>query len=129
MNDGDKTHAILSAFRDDYRQSIASGLKAGTRNSLHGGSRRTGGYGYGRAVDVASADDDSAEAVWKWIDANGGKFGLYRPMPGFDPGHVQSRGSWRRLAMTLRAARLRIAQVNASTDDQDQTSRQRLAVR
>ena len=29
---------ILSAFRDDYRQSLASGLKAHTNNSLHGGS-------------------------------------------------------------------------------------------
>ena len=30
--------AILSAFRDDYRQSLASGFKASARNSLHGGS-------------------------------------------------------------------------------------------
>src|SRR5207248_1387597 len=43
--------SILSGFRDDYRQSIASGLKASASNSLHGGKRRTGGYGHGQAVD------------------------------------------------------------------------------
>ena len=29
---------ITSAFRDDYRQSIASGLKAASNRSYHGGS-------------------------------------------------------------------------------------------
>src|SRR6478735_8456661 len=37
---------ITSGFRDDYRQSIASGQKAASDRSFHGGSRR-GGYGYG----------------------------------------------------------------------------------
>ena len=60
--------ALLSAFRDDYRQSLASGFKASMRNSLHGGSVRVGGYGHGRAVDVTSADD-KPETVWKWLDA------------------------------------------------------------
>ncbi len=101
--------AILSAFRDDYRQSLASGFKASARNSLHGGSARTGGYGHGRAVDVTSADDHP-EAVWKWLDAHGAKYGLHRPMPGADPAHVQSRGEWRRLAQGLREARVRIAE-------------------
>ena len=44
---------ITSAFRDDYRQSIASGLKAATDRSYHGGSSR-GGYGHGLAADVVS---------------------------------------------------------------------------
>jgi len=44
---------ITSAFRDDYRQSIASGLKAATNRSYHGGSLR-GGYGHGLAADVVS---------------------------------------------------------------------------
>ena len=35
-------HGITSAFRDDYRQSIASGLKAATDWSYHGGSFRGG---------------------------------------------------------------------------------------
>ncbi len=37
--------SMLSAFRDDYRQGIATGFKARVGNSLHGGSRATGGYG------------------------------------------------------------------------------------
>src|SRR3982075_946492 len=51
--------ALLSAFRDDYRQTLASGFKASTGNSLHGGSRRTGGYGHGRAVDVTTAEGNA----------------------------------------------------------------------
>src|ERR1700737_5302248 len=47
---------ILSGFRDDYRQTIASGLKAGASNSLHGGKARTGGCGHGQAVDITSAE-------------------------------------------------------------------------
>jgi hypothetical protein len=44
--------SMLSAFRDDYRQRLAAGFKAGASNSLHGGKARTGGYGHGQAVDV-----------------------------------------------------------------------------
>jgi hypothetical protein len=97
--------AILSAFRDDYRQSIASGLKAGASNSLHGGSARTGGYGHGRAVDVTSEDGDPAP-VWKWLDHHGGKYGLQRPMPGGDPAHVQAQGAWSKIALALRQNRV-----------------------
>ena len=44
--DADGLHwSILSAFRDDYRQRLAAGFKARGGNSLHGGSRRTGGSG------------------------------------------------------------------------------------
>ena len=96
--------SLLSAFRDDYRQSLASGFKARVGRSLHGGSRATGGYGHGRAVDVTNADGD-ADAVWKWLDAHGAKFGLYRPIPGPDPAHVQSRGDWHKLALALRESR------------------------
>ena len=105
--------AILSAFRDDYRQSLASGFKASARNSLHGGSARVGGYGHGRAVDV-TALDGNPEPVWKWLDAHGGKYGLHRPMPGNDPAHVQSRGDWRKLAQALRASRTQIAQARTA---------------
>jgi hypothetical protein len=101
--------SILSAFRDDFRQSIASGFKARTGNSLHGGTARTGGYGRGQAVDVA-AEDGHADAVWRWIDRHGEKFGLHRPMPGADPPHVQPRGSWHDLALDLRNARLETAE-------------------
>jgi hypothetical protein len=95
--------AILSAFRDDYRQSIASGLKAAASYSLHGGKARTGGYGHGQAVDVTGEDE---AAVWHWLDRYGAKYGLHRPMPGADPAHVQSRGEWHRLAGAMREARL-----------------------
>jgi hypothetical protein len=96
--------SIMSAFRDDYRQSIASGFKARIGYSMHGGSARTGGYGHGQAVDVAG-DDGNVNAVWQWIDKYGEKFGLYRPMPGADPPHIQPRSSWHELAGTLRHAR------------------------
>jgi hypothetical protein len=100
--------SILSGFRDDYRQTIASGLKASASNSLHGGKARTGGYGHGQAVDITSADGNGSE-VWRWIDAHGGKYGLYRPMPDDDPAHVQPRGSWHKLAVSLRENRTRSA--------------------
>jgi hypothetical protein len=100
--------AMLSAFRDDYRQKIASGFKASGGNSLHGGSRRTGGYGNGRAADVTNSEGDHW-AVWKWLDAHGAKYGLYRPMPGNDPAHIQSKGDWRKLAHSLRETRAKEA--------------------
>jgi hypothetical protein len=98
--------SILSAFRDDYRQGLASGYKARVGRSLHGGSKRTGGYGFGRAVDITNADGD-AEVVWRWVDKHGAKYGLHRPMPGNDPAHVQSSGEWRKIALSLRETRQR----------------------
>jgi hypothetical protein len=96
--------SMLSAFRDDYRQRLASGFKASVGNSLHGGSRRTGGYGHGRAIDITGADDNMHE-VWRWIDEHGGKYGLNRPMPGVDPAHIQQRGDAHRIAVALRETR------------------------
>jgi hypothetical protein len=96
--------SMLSAFRDDYRQRLASGFKASGGNSLHGGSARTGGYGHGRAIDITNAEGEASD-VWKWIDAHGGKYGLFRPMPGNDPAHIQQKGDWRKIAQTLRANR------------------------
>lgn len=100
--------SMLSAFRDDYRQRLASGFKASAGNSLHGGSRRTGGYGHGRAIDITAAQGE-ADAVWRWIDRNGAKYGLNRPMPGADPAHIQPRSNWRQIAIALRASRTRLA--------------------
>lgn len=108
--------SMLSAFRDDYRQRLASGFKASAKNSLHGGSARTGGYGHGRAIDITLADNgDGAEEVWHWIDAHGAKYGLYRPMPGYDPAHIQSKGEWRKLAVALRETRQRTAASQSKT--------------
>jgi hypothetical protein len=106
--------SILSAFRDDYRQRLASGFKARVGRSLHGGSGATGGWGHGRAVDLTSAEGD-ASVVWNWIDANGEKFGLHRPIPRPDPAHTQSRGDWHKVGVALRETRLRIAEVEKST--------------
>jgi len=85
---------ITSAFRDDYRQSIASGLKAAADRSYHGGSFR-GGYGHGLAADVVSVKGAtrverwaSTETLWKWIDAHGGEFGIGRPYLDRDPPHL-----------------------------------------
>ena len=100
--------SMLSAFRDDYRQRLAKGFKARIGNSLHGGSRATGGFGHGRAIDITNAEGD-ADAVWQWIDAHGAKYGLHRPIPGPDPAHLQSKGDWRKLALSLRESRVRVA--------------------
>jgi hypothetical protein len=85
---------ITSAFRDDYRQSIASGLKAAADRSFHGGSFR-GGYGHGLAADVVSVKGAtraqrwiSTESFWKWIDARGKEFGIGRPYLDRDPPHL-----------------------------------------
>ena len=85
---------ITSAFRDDYRQEIASGLKAATNRSFHGGSLR-GGYGHGLAADVVSTNGAtraerwiSTEVLWKWIDAHGEEFGIGRPYHDRDPPHL-----------------------------------------
>lgn len=85
---------ITSAFRDDYRQSIASGLKAASDRSYHGGSSR-GGYGHGMAADIVSTAGNnraqrwvSTEILWKWVDANGKALGIGRPYLGRDPPHV-----------------------------------------
>jgi hypothetical protein len=85
---------ITSAFRDDYRQSIASGLKAASDRSYHGGSSR-GGYGHGLAADIVSVQGGtrdqrwaSSEKLWMWVDAHGKEFGIGRPYLGRDPPHV-----------------------------------------
>ena len=85
---------ITSAFRDDYRQSIASGLKAASDRSYHGGSFR-GGYGHGLAADIVSTKGATksqrwvtTEALWKWVDTNGRNFGIGRPYLDRDPPHV-----------------------------------------
>ena len=85
---------ITSAFRDDYRQSIASGLKAANDRSYHGGSSH-GGYGHGLAADIVSVNGAtraqrlaSTQTLWSWIDAHGKEFGIGRPYLDRDPPHV-----------------------------------------
>lgn len=94
MDDAGLAPGITSGFRDDYRQSIASGQKAATNRSYHGGSLR-GGYGHGLAADVVSVKGEtrgerwiSSEIMWKWIDAHGKEFGIGRPYLDKDPPHI-----------------------------------------
>jgi hypothetical protein len=85
---------ITSAFRDNYRQSIASGLKAADDRSFHGGSLR-GGYGHGLAADIVSVNgatralrQASSETLWNWVDKHGKDYGIGRPYHDHDPPHV-----------------------------------------
>jgi hypothetical protein len=94
LDDAGYAPGITSAFRDDYRQSIASGQKAADNRSYHGGSLR-GGYGHGLAADIVSVKGATraerwvaTEELWKWIDASGKDFGVGRPYLDRDPPHV-----------------------------------------
>jgi hypothetical protein len=94
LDDAGLSPGITSGFRDDYRQSIASGLKASSNSSYHGGSLR-GGYGHGLAADIVSVKGETrseqfraSEDLWKWIDAHGKDFGVGRPYLDKDPAHV-----------------------------------------
>jgi hypothetical protein len=94
LDDAGLDPGMTSGFRDDYRQSIASGNKAATDRSYHGGSLR-GGYGHGLAADVVSVKGEtrserlsSNEILWKWIDAQGKEYGIGRPYLDKDPPHI-----------------------------------------
>jgi hypothetical protein len=100
---------ILSGFRDDFRQNLASGLKARVNNSFHGGSEATGGYRHGCAVDLASIDRFSDDKVWNWVERKGREFYLFRPLPTADPAHTLPMAGWHELAATLRNQRLGIS--------------------
>ena len=94
LDDAGLAPGMTSGFRDDYRQSIASGRKAATDSSYHGGSRR-GGYGHGLAADVVSTKGDTraerwitTDLLWKWIDEHGAEYGIGRPYLDRDPPHI-----------------------------------------
>jgi hypothetical protein len=110
MDDAGHMPGITSAFRDDYRQAIASGNKAASDSSYHGGSRR-GGYGYGLAIDLVSVKGEtrmqrwaSTVELWKWLDEHENELGVGRPYLHRDPPHVApidgrefaaKRGGWK----------------------------------
>jgi hypothetical protein len=94
MDDAGLVPGITSAFRDNYRQELASGNKAAPDSSYHGGSRR-GGYGHGLAADLVSVKGEtraerykSSEILWKWIDAHEKELGVGRPYLDRDPPHI-----------------------------------------
>jgi hypothetical protein len=125
MEEAGFSPGITSAFRDDYRQGIATGTKAASDSSFHGGSRR-GGYGHGLAADLVSVRGESraerwrwSEILWKWIDRHEKELGIGRPYLDRDPPHVAAidgkeyavkRGAWK-------AATRRIGKQQASLDD------------
>lgn len=114
--------SILSGFRDDYRQSIASGFKAGDCNSLHGGSCRTNGHGDGRAADLWATDGQPNE-LFKLVDTFGLKLGLYRPMQHSDPAHVQIDVSGP--SQVARAERQVVRATKAHDDDDEDEPRRK----
>jgi hypothetical protein len=94
LDDAGLMPGITCAFRDDYRQTIATGLKAQSDRSYHGGSFR-GGYGHGLAADIVSAKGEtraerlaSSGQLWKWIDTHEKELGIARPYLDRDPPHV-----------------------------------------
>jgi len=120
--DADGIHwTILSGFRDDYRQGLASGYKAHIGNSFHGGSRATGGYGHGCAADIEASNGEgsSNNAVWRWVDQHGEKFGVFRPMKQIDPAHIQPFGGWHDVAFNLRSKDALQTYLPASIDSTD----------
>jgi hypothetical protein len=100
--------SILSGYRDDYRQNLASGFKSHGGYSFHGGSTATGGYGHGCAMDISSPDRLSDDKVWAWFDQHSKDYGLRRPLPATDPVHIQPLlgPAWHEKAAALRRARL-----------------------
>jgi hypothetical protein len=94
LDDAGLMPGITSAFRDDYRQIIATGQKAQSDRSYHGGSFR-GGYGHGLATDIVSVKGEtraarwaSSEQLWKWIDTHEKELGIGRPYLDRDAPHV-----------------------------------------
>jgi hypothetical protein len=94
LDDAGLMPGITSAFRDDYRQTIATGQKARSDRSYHGGSFR-GGYGHGLAADIVSVKGEtraerwaSSEQLWKWIDTHEKELGIGRPYLDRDAPHV-----------------------------------------
>ena len=122
---------ITSAFRDDYRQGIATGLKAAGNRSYHGGSLR-GGYGKGLAADIVSVKGNSraqrwvsTDKLWKWVDERGKDFGIGRPYLNRDPPHVgpidgqeyvSRRGSAKTQEAEAATAKKKVANVAARND-------------
>jgi hypothetical protein len=94
LDDAGFKPGIMCAFRDDFRQSIATGLKAQNDRSYHGGSFR-GGYGHGLATDIVSVRGEnrterleSTGRMWDFIDSHERELGIGRPYLDRDPPHV-----------------------------------------
>src|SRR5262249_14822921 len=94
MDDAGFMPGITSAFRDDYRQSIAAAAKPAAARSFHAGRRR-GGYGHGLAIELVSVKGETrlkrfaaSEELWKWVDGHETELAVGRPYLDRDPPHV-----------------------------------------
>jgi hypothetical protein len=94
LDDAGLMPGTTCAFRDDYRQTIASGLKAESDGAYHDGSFRSG-YGHGLAVDIVSVKSEtrgkrlvSSQQLWNWIDTHEKELGIGRPYLDRDPPHI-----------------------------------------
>ena len=107
QGDGRRRH------RMDHRQRLPRRLAAEHRRRPQGAHRlsrvtaaRARSAATATAARSTSATSTRAQPrqVFRWIDDNGAKFGLHRPIA-FDPPHVEPRNDWRRLATKLRTER------------------------
>jgi hypothetical protein len=94
LDDAGLMPGIMCAFRDDYRQTIATGLKAQSDRSYHGGSFR-GGYAHALAADIVSVKGEtraerlaSSQQLWNWINTHEKELGIGRPYLDRDPPHL-----------------------------------------
>src|SRR5262249_58073680 len=87
MDDAGFMPGITSAFRDDYRQSIAAGHKAASDSSFHGGGRRRAALPRAgppllrRAGATPPPPFAPAAGAWRWGGARETKPGVGRPPP------------------------------------------------
>jgi hypothetical protein len=129
MDEAGLEPGITSAFRDDYRQAIASGKKAASDSSYHGGSRR-GGYGHGLAADLVSVKGGTraerwitSEILWKWVDAHGQEYGIGRPYQDRDPPHVGPIDGKEYADKRGRRAKAKVADARKPAASADHTNR------
>src|SRR5260370_40969062 len=95
---------ITSGFRDNYRQTIATGRKASSDRSYHGGSFH-GGYGHGHAADIVSVQGQtradrlvSSNVLWRWNDTHEKEADNGPTYPDPDPPPVGAVCGWEELA-------------------------------
>ena len=93
---------ILSGFRDDFRQKMASGLKAKVNNSFHGGSRQRADTAMAVPSISPAPTGLTTSKVWRWVDKNGRDLALHRPLKAADPAHMIPQPGWHEIGIMLR---------------------------
>ena len=105
--------AILSAFRDDYRQSLASGFKA-EHAQLAARRQRARRRLRSRPRGRCHRGDDNPEPVWKWLDAHGGEVRSAPSDAGQRSGARPVEGRLAQARAGARASRVQIAEARAA---------------